>query len=708
VSGTQPAGSAAEAGAFTEPDAFTDAARTASLPIQRRPADGSADGPADRPVNRPRDQYIDGLRALALVRVMTYHTFGWVWLPVAFPSMGVMFALGGSLVAASLSRERGRHWQVLRKRVRRLLPPLWLYGAVLVTVMSAHGWTVTETAGAPLTWRTALSWVVPLTDPPGSAWGYDFVLPLWYIRTYLWLLLLSPMLLWLFRRYPIACLAAPVTVLAAIAAGALATSTDTGDTIEHLATFGACWMLGFAHHDGLVRRLPRGRTVLGAALLMALGLGYALARPQPDTGWDIDNISLANAFYSAGAVLMLLRLYPRRTFLERTPRLSRLVTAMNSRAMTIYLWGNVSIWAATPVIESNRLTLGLDSPGPTGQAAQFLVAWLVLVVVVLAVGWAEDVAAGRRPRVNPWPRAGASTAGTHGGRRKRRLYRPQRSRRLLLPAKTLRPGAGIALLAAALVMALAAGLATGPGHAASGAVASSGTGIGTVGTGGRLPVAGPPVAGVTGPSLTSYPSHDRIPATVFWIGAIGVRQAGGDGQSVVSAWDTSWTQHYGGCDGVGSPGRGCRPDVRLRVAPDFYPTAVVPKENPYYVGLPYNDLSSTKSTDRYRIPWATAPGFADHLHDRTVSFLKNRWVGVTGPGGTCYAQVEDSGPGATDPGYVLGTDRPAGILGINLSPAVVRCIGLDVQAGSGSVGWQFVDAPPAGPWARIITTRQVS
>ena len=41
---------------------------------------------------------------IALVRVVVYHLFGWAWLTVLFPSMGVMFALAGSLMARSLNR----------------------------------------------------------------------------------------------------------------------------------------------------------------------------------------------------------------------------------------------------------------------------------------------------------------------------------------------------------------------------------------------------------------------------------------------------------------------------------------------------------------------------------------------------------------------------------------------------------------------------
>lgn len=676
---------------MTADDATHDAtvAAPATVPIPRRPV---ADAPvADAPVaeapaagspvspprsGRPRDQYIDGLRALALVRVMAYHTFGWIWLPVVFPSMGVMFALGGSLVAASLSASANQ-LGVLRKRIRRLLPPLWLYGALLVTVMVARGWTVTEHAGTPLTWRTALSWIVPLADPPGSAWGYDFVLPLWYIRTYLWLLLLSPALLWLFRRYPWPVLAAPATVLLAAGQGLLETSTPTGDTVEHLATFGACWVLGFAHHDGRIAALPKRRTVAVGLLLLAAGLAFALTHQQVDTRWDIDDIDPANALYSAGAVLLLLRLYPRRTFLDRTPRLSKLVSAMNSRAMTIYLWGNVSIWAATPVIESTPWTARLSNPGPSGQAVQFAVAWLVLTGIVLAVGWAEDVAAGRSPRLNPWPRP---------GRAARTVRTPRR------------PGAALAPIAVAVSGVLVVGVLVVPKVSAVGEVPLA-----------TLPVAGPIPAGPDAPSLDRYPWHRDVRATVFWIGAIGpMAGAGEDGQSLVSAWDSRWAEHYGGCDGSGTPGTACDSDVARRSAPDFFPTGTSPRENPFYVGLPYNDLLSPKSTDRHRIPWSADPGFAVHLNDRGVSFVKNRWVAVRGPQATCYAQVEDSGPGEPEPDYVLGTAPSRSPYGINLSPAVYRCAGLAPAAGSGIVAWRFVDAPEPGPWGRIVTTRQVS
>ena len=165
-----------------------------------------------------RDRYVDTLRAGALLRVILYHTFGFAWLPFVFPSMGIMFALAGGLVAASLDRAQHNPWKVLRKRTRRLLPPLWMLGIVLVPVMIVHGWiAVADDGGVPLDPWALLHWVIPLGDPGASDWGYEFTTPLWYIRAYLWFLLLSPAALFLFRRWPKRTMSVPllVAVLAA-------------------------------------------------------------------------------------------------------------------------------------------------------------------------------------------------------------------------------------------------------------------------------------------------------------------------------------------------------------------------------------------------------------------------------------------------------------------------------------------------------------
>jgi peptidoglycan/LPS O-acetylase OafA/YrhL len=363
---------------------------------------------------RTRDSYIDVLRALALVRVVTFHTFGWTWLTVAFPSIGVMLALGGSLAASSIDRADGTAG-FLRKRLRRLLPPFWVFGAVTITIMLVLGWQASGgDGGVPLRWADLWLWVFPLADPPSSDAGYEWVLPTWYIRTYLWFLLISPALLWLFRRWPLRTIAVPVVVLPLLVLGVLDLPDPWWDVVVQLCVFGGCWMLGFAHHDGTLRRLPVGPTVAGGAVLMALGLWHALTHQAEYGGWNVDDNPIAGLLYCTGAVLVLLRLYPRLTWLERLPTLAALVTLLNSRAMTIYLWGNIAIALAPWTLGAVGLG-ALDTDDTRGMVVEYAAAWALIFAAVLLVGWVEDVAAARRPRLLPWRRVRVQPVPAVGG-----------------------------------------------------------------------------------------------------------------------------------------------------------------------------------------------------------------------------------------------------------------------------------------------------
>jgi peptidoglycan/LPS O-acetylase OafA/YrhL len=364
--------------------------------------DAATGTPAARPAGG-RDRYIDTLRALALVRVVTYHLLGWAWLPLLFPSMGVMFALAGALAATSLSR--AGHWTVLRKRIRRLLPPLWALGAVLVPVMLWRGWTHDPDthAGSPLSWPALVTWLVPVYTPGGSAWGEPYTSVLWYLSAYLWFLLLSPPLLWLWRRWPLHTFATPLLVLAAFTAGVVVPNGSRTDAMAHLlATYGACWLLGFAHSDGSLRRMPLRTAVPLALALMAAGARWAYTHPHPVVGANLDAIPLANALYGLGFALLLLRCAPSFDWMRQRPALDRLVAAINARAMTIYLWHNVAV--GTALVLEARFVAGRFYPyGQDGlsRLVQYAVVWTLIGLAVLALGWVEDIAARRRPRLLP-------------------------------------------------------------------------------------------------------------------------------------------------------------------------------------------------------------------------------------------------------------------------------------------------------------------
>lgn len=315
-----------------------------------------------------RDRYLDTLRAAAIARVVGYHMFPAAWLGYAFPAMGVMFGIGGSLIALSLDRSDGAPDRVLAGRLRRLLPAYWALAAILVPAMLWSGWPDRPH------WPTLLLWLVPLAPPPGAAWAEPATEVLWYIVTYLWLVLLSPILLWAYRRWPLRTLLAPLGLVFAVG--------DAG-VVGELATFGACWIAGFAHRDGALRRLATPLLAALAAGCVAAGVAWVLVFSPG--GYDLNEIPPAQALYSLGFVLVLLRLSPR----LRWPALGRAVSAVNSRAVTIYLWHNLAIAASFAVgdaVGAWRL----------GQVGYLVTALALLLGPLLLLGWVEDVSA-RRP-----------------------------------------------------------------------------------------------------------------------------------------------------------------------------------------------------------------------------------------------------------------------------------------------------------------------
>ena len=210
------------------------------------------------------------------------------------------------------------------------------------------------------------------------------------------------------------------------------------------------------------------------------------------------------------------------------------------------------------------------------------------------------------------------------------------------------------------------------------------------------------------------PLHTGIFSTTFWVGEIFDPNAS-DGSQMISTYDGSWYAHFGGCDGISASGS-CETEKRT-ASNGYFPTSMTPLENPFYLDLPYDDVNDpTGFKNRCAvIPWANDPGYAGHCSDQNFSYMKNRWVKLTGPNGnTCYGQVQDAGPANYhDSAYVFGTAQPASgkfnNAGMDVSPALNGCLGFsELDGQSDKVSWQFVSSPPPGPWTRVVTTRQVS
>ena len=211
--------------------------------------------------------------------------------------------------------------------------------------------------------------------------------------------------------------------------------------------------------------------------------------------------------------------------------------------------------------------------------------------------------------------------------------------------------------------------------------------------------------------------HTRIVATTFWVGEI-FDPSAPDGSQVSSTYDGHWLAHYGGCDGV-LHGTVCETEPRS-ARNGWFPTRMTPKENPFYLDVPFDDVNDpTAFAERAQVvPWAHETGFAGHEQDPGFSYLKNRWVRLVKGNRVCYGQNEDAGPGQYhDAGYVFGVGdpRPANArfngAGMDISPALNACLGFTEMNGADeTLDWQFVDDldVPGGPWQRVVTTRQVT
>lgn len=185
------------------------------------------------------------------------------------------------------------------------------------------------------------------------------------------------------------------------------------------------------------------------------------------------------------------------------------------------------------------------------------------------------------------------------------------------------------------------------------------------------------------------PWHYQIRATVFWVGERPT--PGNPTPNSASAWDPSWEQNFGGYD---------HPFKRN----GFFPTGFEPQLNPFYVALPYNDL--TKGGGHRPEASSVIPWFWQSYRGPGVSVCHNRWIAIHHEGKVAYAQWKDVGPFRVDDWlYVFQGEQPHPNrnqnAGIDISPAVRDFLAMQ---GNAEVDWKFVEESevPAGPWSGWI------
>jgi len=309
----------------------------------------------------PRDVALDGLRAIAILRVITWHASGWSWTTWIISSVPAMFVVTGALLARSL--QKASAFQTLWKRFKRLLLPLWFY-SLTVYLLSKHFHV-----------RTSAVWTffLPFSQPTSLIANQWFTSAMWYLRAYVWVLILSPFIYALTRKWKSII---PITgIIAVVVLGVWNIDTaGFGWAVGDIVLYSTCTAAGMAW---LVQGRPSPRTLHFAAFAFLVGAcGWLLFRQPLDGVVNNDHVLhlLVGGFWTA-----LLLHFPRTLSLFSTTAVSRF---LNRYPLSIYLWHSMTAWFFWQLVP-NAI--------PANARVLFIVAltFLTLPVVTYLIGLFE-------------------------------------------------------------------------------------------------------------------------------------------------------------------------------------------------------------------------------------------------------------------------------------------------------------------------------
>jgi CubicO group peptidase (beta-lactamase class C family)/peptidoglycan/LPS O-acetylase OafA/YrhL len=309
----------------------------------------------------PRDVALDGLRAIAILRVITWHASGWSWTTWIISSVPAMFVVTGALLARSL--QKASAFQTLWKRFKRLLLPLWFY-SLTVYLLSKHFHV-----------RTSAVWTffLPFSQPTSLIASQWFTSAMWYLRAYVWVLILSPFIYALTRKWKSII---PITgIIAVVVLGVWNIDTaGFGWAVGDIVLYSTCAAAGMAW---LVNDRPSPKALHITAIAFLIGAcGWLLFR-QPLDG-VVNNDHVLHLFVGGFWTALLLH-FPRTLSLFSTTAVSRF---LNRYPLSIYLWHSMTAWFFWQLVP-NAI--------PANARVLFIVAltFLTLPVVTYLIGLFE-------------------------------------------------------------------------------------------------------------------------------------------------------------------------------------------------------------------------------------------------------------------------------------------------------------------------------
>jgi fucose 4-O-acetylase-like acetyltransferase len=371
---------------------------------------------ADRVEASPsRNTYLDLIRVAAIAAVVVGHWIAtgitykhgqlggvdllgvspWTsWLTLVFQVVPLFFLVGGYAGALSWTRYQaagGSAFGWTRRRAKRLLVPTAGYVATIAIAVLAC---------------TALG--ANRGDLEEAGWALS--LHLWFLAPYLLLLLLTPALLALHRRYGIAVPVAMATTAVLIDVAVIEGHWHFVGWANYLLVWGTFHQLGFAWHEGFLA----GRR--GRAFALAVGAIFAVVAliwwgPYPVSMVGVPGARIQNAsppstallaFGLAQVAVVLLAAPSISSWLARPARdrLRGTIQRANAMTMPIYLWHMAPVVLVTVVAYPNHW---LAQPA-IGSRAWWVqrIPWvaalaLVLVAVLALVALAAHLIKAGRP-----------------------------------------------------------------------------------------------------------------------------------------------------------------------------------------------------------------------------------------------------------------------------------------------------------------------
>ncbi|WP_219415362.1 acyltransferase family protein [Pseudonocardia nigra] len=282
--------------------------------------------------------------------------------------MPVFFLIGGFANLARWDGVAGDARAFLRHRLDRLLRPSAAFLAV---------WAVVE---------AVLLAVVP-GYPGVFSYGLIVVTPLWFLAAYVGVVLLVPLTARAHRRAPVAAVAVLGAAVVAVDAARFGAGPAAFGLVNSVLVWVFAHQLGYLWRDGILAARHRRWATAGAGLAglvvvvsldpyprsMVATVGAELSHMYPTT------VGVAVlAVFQLGVVVLL---HPVLTPWLQRRRVWKAVVAINSVAVTVFLWHTTALLATLAVVEVSGLPIHSE---PTAAWWAQRPLWLLLPGTVLA------------------------------------------------------------------------------------------------------------------------------------------------------------------------------------------------------------------------------------------------------------------------------------------------------------------------------------